>query len=76
MKTYQATDAKNRFGEMLEDAGNEPVVIQKNGRDVAVVLSKAEYDRSLRAASKRELVKKYHEESIKKYDALYEELAK
>ena len=38
MKTMQATDAKNRFGELLEDAISEPVLIQKNGRDVAVVV--------------------------------------
>ena len=44
MKTMQATDAKNRFGELLEDAISEPVLIQKNGRDVAVVMSKAEFD--------------------------------
>ncbi|MEX0901375.1 MAG: type II toxin-antitoxin system prevent-host-death family antitoxin [Pseudohongiellaceae bacterium] len=76
MKTMQATDAKNRFGELLEDAGNEPVLIQKNGRDVAVVLSKAEYDRRLQAVSKKELIQRYHEESIERFGPLYEALAK
>ena len=33
LKVMQATDAKNRFGELLEDAISEPVLIQKNGRD-------------------------------------------
>ena len=76
MKTIQATDAKNRFGELLEEAGSEPVLIQKNGRDVAVVMSKAEYDARFKARSKKALVKKYHEESIARFGPLYKELAR
>lgn len=76
MKTMQATEAKNRFGELLEEAGNEPVLIQKNGRDVAVVMSKAEYDRRYQAVGKKELVQRYHEESIARFGPLYEALAK
>lgn len=76
MKTMQATDAKNRFGELLEDAISEPVVIQKNGRDVAVLMSKAEFDQHCRTRSKKELVERYHEESIQRFGALYEVLAK
>ncbi len=40
-----ATDVKNRFGEYLEHAAREPVEVQKSGRSVAVLLSRAEYDR-------------------------------
>ena len=76
MKTMQATDAKNRFGELLDEASSEPVVIQKNGRDVAVVMSKAEYDSRFQALSKKELVKKYHEESVERFGRLYKALAK
>jgi len=76
MKTMQATEAKNRFGELLEDAISEPVLIQKNGRDVAVLMSKAEYDLHHQAAAKKELVLRYHEESIERYGTLYEALAK
>lgn len=76
MKTMQATDAKNRFGELLEDAISEPVIIQKNGRDVAVLMSKAEFDLHYRTVSKKELVERYHEESIERFGALYEALAK
>ncbi|MCP5346680.1 MAG: type II toxin-antitoxin system Phd/YefM family antitoxin [Gammaproteobacteria bacterium] len=76
MKTIQATDAKNRFGELLEEAASEPVVIQKNGRDVAVVMSRAEYDRHFQTVSKKELVQQYHEESIKQFGKLYKVLAK
>jgi prevent-host-death family protein len=76
MKSIQATEAKNRFGEMLEDAISEPIVIQKNGRDVAVLMSKAEFDLHYRTVSKKELVQRYHEESIQKFGPLYEALAK
>lgn len=76
MKIMQATDAKNRFGELLEDAASEPVRIQKNGRDVAVVMSSAEYDRHFQTASKRDLIQRYHEESIERFGPLYEALAK
>ncbi len=72
----QATDAKNRFGELLDDAISEPVVIQKNGRDVAVVMSKAEFDRRYASARGRELVEKYHDESIERFGSLYEALSK
>ena len=43
MTAISATDAKNKFGEVLELARREPVRIQKNGRDVAVLLSAEEY---------------------------------
>lgn len=76
MKVMQATDAKNRFGELLEDAISEPVVIQKNGRDVAVVMSKAEFDQRYASLSSREQVQRYHEESIKRFGSLYEALSK
>ncbi|MEO6013348.1 MAG: type II toxin-antitoxin system Phd/YefM family antitoxin [Devosia sp.] len=45
MSSITATDAKNRFGQMLEMAQAEPVHVQKNGRDVAVVISPEEYSR-------------------------------
>ena len=38
MSAISATDAKNRFGQVLESARTEPVHVQKNGRDVAVRL--------------------------------------
>jgi prevent-host-death family protein len=76
MKTMQATDAKNRFGELLEDAISEPVLIQKNGRDVAVVMSKAEFDQRYATISGRERVQRYHEESIERFGSLYEALSK
>jgi prevent-host-death family protein len=43
MRTMSAKDAKNRFGELLMDAQREPVVIEKNGKPVAVVRSYEEW---------------------------------
>jgi len=45
MKTLGASEAKNRFGEMLDLARREPVQIAKKGRSVAVVLSIEEFER-------------------------------
>ena len=43
--TMTATEAKNSFGELLDDAKTRPIKIEKNGRAVAVVLSVEEYER-------------------------------
>ena len=40
-----ATEAKNRLGAILDDAQREPVVIRRQDRDIAVVLSMADYER-------------------------------
>ena len=45
MSTISATDAKNRFGELLEMARKEPVRVQKNGRDVGIMVSPEHYQR-------------------------------
>ena len=52
MKTVAATEAKNRLGAILDAAQREPIVIRRQNRDIAVVLSMADYDR-LRAANVR-----------------------
>lgn len=43
MTTIAATEAKNRFGELLDLVNREPVEIAKKGRAVAVVLSAESY---------------------------------
>lgn len=40
-----ATEAKNRLGAILDDAQREPIVICRQDRDIAVVLSMADYER-------------------------------
>lgn len=39
MKSVTAKEAKNRFGQLIDDAQRGPVTISKNGRPFAVVLS-------------------------------------
>jgi prevent-host-death family protein len=45
VKTVPATEAKNRLGAILDDAQREPIVIRRQDRDIAVVLSMADYER-------------------------------
>jgi prevent-host-death family protein len=45
MLTLTATDAKTRFGQVLQSALVEPVAIEKNGREMAYVVSSTEYHR-------------------------------
>ena len=46
-----ATDAKNRFGQVLEQAQKRPVFIEKAGRRHSVVMSVELYDRLVKAAA-------------------------
>jgi prevent-host-death family protein len=58
MKTMSARDAKNGFGLMIDTARAEPVLIEKHGRGVVVVVSVEEYERlSLTRASEGKAVK-------------------
>ena len=45
MRSFSATDAKQNLASLLDAAQREPVVIRRQKRDVAVVLSAVEYDR-------------------------------
>lgn len=45
MKTLAASAAKENFGALLDMVQSEPVRLQDRGRDVAVVLSPAEFRR-------------------------------
>ena len=79
MSEITATDAKNRFGQVLEMARAEPVRIQKNGRDVAVVLSPEQYSQLLAGSNEprvNPLIVKLHGESVKRWGKVYEALAK
>jgi prevent-host-death family protein len=79
MAKVTATDAKNRFGQLLEMARVEPVHIQKNGRDVGVMLS-PEMFRQLQegqaGTGANPLVAKLHTESKKRWGKTYAALAK
>ncbi len=45
MKALSAKDAKYNFGQMIDLARAEPVVIEKHGRPVVVVMAVEEYER-------------------------------
>jgi len=45
MKTMSAREAKNAFGLMIDTARAEPVLIEKHGRGVVMVISVEEYQR-------------------------------
>jgi antitoxin Phd len=45
MRYVSATDAKQRLAALLDAAQREPVMIRRQNRDVAVLLSTREYDR-------------------------------
>ncbi|WP_291411893.1 type II toxin-antitoxin system Phd/YefM family antitoxin [Devosia sp.] len=79
MAEISATDAKNKFGQVLEMAQAGPVRIQKNGRDVAVVLSPEQYA-ALQAVNGTPKVRPAIEElmtrSLERRKSLYEALAR
>jgi len=45
MKTMSAREAKNAFGLMIDTARAEPVLIEKHGRGVVMVIAVEEYER-------------------------------
>ncbi len=45
MKTVAASEARQSFAELIDAAAREPVVIRRQQRDVAVVVSMQEYER-------------------------------
>ena len=54
MKTYSATEAKQRLTAVLDEAQREPVAIRRHNRDVAVIMLPHEYAR-LKALNIEEL---------------------
>jgi prevent-host-death family protein len=45
MRTITASEARREFAEIIESARREPIVIQRQQRDVAVLISPDEYRR-------------------------------
>jgi prevent-host-death family protein len=79
MAVISATEAKNRFGELLEMARKEPVEVQKNGRTVGAMISAEDYARfrEMTSAPKvRPAVDALLTRSIERRKALYEALAR
>lgn len=45
MRTFTALEAKNRFGQIIEEAQRGPVTVTRQGRASVVILSAEEYER-------------------------------
>jgi antitoxin Phd len=45
MRTVSATEAKQKFAEIIDTAQREPVRIRRHNRDLAVLVSAEEYER-------------------------------
>jgi antitoxin Phd len=45
MRSVSATEAKQRLAALLDAAQREPVLIRRQNRDVAVIMSAEEYER-------------------------------
>jgi prevent-host-death family protein len=45
MTQISATEVKQRFGQVMEEAKRGPVIVQTHGRDSAVILDIEEYER-------------------------------
>jgi prevent-host-death family protein len=45
MKAMSTREAKHHFGQLIDDARAEAVVVEKHGRPVVVVLAVEEYER-------------------------------
>ncbi len=79
MSVISATDAKNKFGQVLESAQSEPVRIQKSGRDVAVLVSADQYRKLTEAGAApkvRPAIEELMQRSIERRASLYKALAK
>jgi len=48
MKAVSAGEAKRHFGQLIDEARAEPVVVEKHGRPVVVVLAVEEFERLTR----------------------------
>lgn len=45
MRYVSATEAKQTFGAIIDQAQREPIIIQKKDRDIAVIMSIEDYQR-------------------------------
>ena len=57
MKRLTAAEVENRFDELLDSNELETVIIEQDGNDIAVLLSKFEYDKMVAQSSGDDLAK-------------------
>lgn len=53
MKTISATEAKNKFGVLLNDVQHEPILVRRQNADVAVVISAKAFEKMRRTSIDR-----------------------
>jgi len=75
MKAMFASDAKNQFGRLLDDAAKGPVLIRKHGRDIAVVISPEEFKKLTNGRAIKADFQNSLERSLKNWDGVYQALA-
>ena len=78
MKSICASDARNRFGQLIDTAQSGPVRISRHGHNVAIVRSPEEFRRLAEAACCKvtPTVERLHAESAKRWASVYEALAR
>ena len=64
MKYVTANESKQSFGQVMETAQREPVIVRKHNRPAAVIISPQEYDR-IRNTNLREFTDFYDQVSDK-----------
>ena len=67
MKSIDETEAQRRLNEVLEEAQRQPIVIRRQNRDAAVIISTAEYERLrvMNIQSFRHVRKEIADEAVK-----------
>lgn len=54
MNTIDATDARNKFGELIDLARREPIQIKKNGRPSVIMIAFEDYQKLAKKIEKLE----------------------
>ncbi len=77
MKTVAAKDAKNRFGQLIDDAQRQPVTVEKNGRPFVVVQSFEDFQiaQQLKTASLRTAINEARAEYAEGREMPFDEAA-
>ncbi len=78
MKTITIAVAEQDFAALLDMVQSEPIRLQREGRDIAIMLSPEEFRRlsEVSTAQVNPLVGKLHVESVERWAKVYEALAK
>ncbi|MEM8652182.1 MAG: type II toxin-antitoxin system Phd/YefM family antitoxin [Pseudomonadota bacterium] len=76
LQSVNSTTAQNQFGKLLDDAQKEPILIRKNGRDCAVIVSVETYSSLTQRSTVDEQISQSLIRSKKQWDGLFRRLSK